>query len=223
MRKIAVGFFSFTEVTDPAEHRSYNEWHALDHMPEQFPMAGMAHGTRWVSTPTCMAARAAAPPPYDAVHYITMYLMTEPIEQTLREFYDRGVELGRLGRFHKHRKSHLTGGWRVESMAAAPRVLVSPEAVPYRPHAGVYVVVEPDTAPVRTLVDVAGVAGVWTFREPVVVEGLPWQPGPRRVTVCWCDDDPLAVAGAIGAQLTETVEYAGPLCTITDLRGNWFD
>ena len=35
------GFFSFTEVTDPAEHRSYNEWHQLDHLPEQFPLAGI--------------------------------------------------------------------------------------------------------------------------------------------------------------------------------------
>ena len=38
--KAAYGFFSFTEVTDPAEHRSYNEWHQLDHLPEQFPLAG---------------------------------------------------------------------------------------------------------------------------------------------------------------------------------------
>ena len=78
VNKVKVGFFSFTEITDPSAHREYNEWHQLDHMPEQFPMAGMAHGTRWVSTPACMVARAAAPLPYDAVHYVTMYLMTEP-------------------------------------------------------------------------------------------------------------------------------------------------
>ncbi len=40
MANVRIGFFSFTEVTDPAEHRSYNEWHQLDHMPEQFPIAG---------------------------------------------------------------------------------------------------------------------------------------------------------------------------------------
>ena len=38
--KFKIGFFSFTEITDPAEHRSYNEWHMLDHMPEQYPIAG---------------------------------------------------------------------------------------------------------------------------------------------------------------------------------------
>ena len=58
MNKVKVGFFSFTEITDPAEHRSYNEWHQLDHMPEQYPLAGMAFGQRWVSTPACRVGRA---------------------------------------------------------------------------------------------------------------------------------------------------------------------
>jgi hypothetical protein len=58
MNKVKVGFFSFTEITDPSEHRSYNEWHQLDHMPEQYPLPGMAFGQRWVSTPACRAARA---------------------------------------------------------------------------------------------------------------------------------------------------------------------
>ena len=40
VNKVKVGFFSFTEITDPAAHREYNEWHQLDHMPEQFPMRG---------------------------------------------------------------------------------------------------------------------------------------------------------------------------------------
>ena len=55
--KVKVGFFSFTEITDPTEHHSYNEWHMLDHMPEQYPLDGIAYGQRWVSTPACRAAR----------------------------------------------------------------------------------------------------------------------------------------------------------------------
>jgi len=31
-----LGFFSFTEVTDPSAHEAYNAWHQLDHLPEQF-------------------------------------------------------------------------------------------------------------------------------------------------------------------------------------------
>jgi len=44
--KIRLGFFSFTEITDPNEHHSYNEWHQLDHMPEQFPLSGIVYGQR---------------------------------------------------------------------------------------------------------------------------------------------------------------------------------
>ena len=58
MNKVRIGFFSFTEITDPTKHRAYNEWHQLDHMPEQFPIRGVAYGQRWVSTPACRDARA---------------------------------------------------------------------------------------------------------------------------------------------------------------------
>src|SRR5438445_527148 len=84
--KVKVGFFSFTEITDPHEHRAYNEWHQLDHMPEQFPLRGIAYGQRWVSTPACRAARLTSGPLLDPIHYMTLYLITEPVDETLREF-----------------------------------------------------------------------------------------------------------------------------------------
>src|SRR5579862_5180869 len=140
--KTAYGFFSFTEVTDPAEHRSYNEWHQLDHLPEQFPLPGIVYGQRWVSTPACRAARVASDPALDPIHYVTCYLMAEPIEQTLDDFFALGAELHRLDRFHEKRRAHLTGPFGVVEAAAAPRVLVSAAAVPYRAHRGIYVIVE---------------------------------------------------------------------------------
>ena len=80
--KPSYGFFSFTEVTDPAAHHAYNEWHQLDHLPEQYPLPGIVHGQRWVSTPACRAARAVSGPPLDPIHYVTCYLMAEPIGPT---------------------------------------------------------------------------------------------------------------------------------------------
>src|SRR5271163_2686196 len=58
--KVVAGFFSFTEITDPGSHRSYNEWHQLDHLPEQYPIAGVVSGQRWVLTPGCRTARLAS-------------------------------------------------------------------------------------------------------------------------------------------------------------------
>ena len=232
------GFFSFTEVTDPAEHRSYNEWHQLDHLPEQFPLPGIAYGQRWVSTPACRVARAVSAGELDGVHYVTCYLMAEPIAETLDEFFALGAELHRLNRFHQQRRAHLTGPFHIDRSVAAPRVLVSAAAVPFRAHRGIYVIVEEvldasttDGEPPEWHL-VPGVAGVWTFASAPGLTSKRWTPGARRVTVCWLDDDVLDVAARIapliaGRQVAvrgqPRVTFAGPFETITPWQWDWFD
>ena len=212
MSKVKVGFFSFTEITDPNEHHSYNEWHMLDHMPEQYPLDGIVYGQRWVSTPACHAARAASGAQLDPIHYVTLYLMSEPVERTLQEFMALGRALHEKDRFHLHRKARLSGPFPLDAIAVAPRVLISPEAVPYRPNRGVYVVVQPvgAAAPdLDALCATAGVAGAWRFAE-----------AERRITVAWLDDAPLDVRAPAGA---DGAEFAGPFETITPWQWNWFD
>lgn len=212
--KVKVGFFSFTEITDPREHRSYNEWHQLDHMPEQFPLDGIAFGQRWVSTPACRAARAASGELLAPIHYVTLYLITEPVERTLDEFMQLGRDLYAVGRFHHHRRAHLSGPFPVERTAVAPRVLVSAAAVPYRPNTGVYVAVGPAAAAPADLGEVCaqpGVAGAWAFTD-----------GERRITMAWLDGEPLAVAPRL-APLARGAELAGPFETITPWEWDWFE
>jgi hypothetical protein len=226
--KISHGFFSFTEVTDPAQHAAYNEWHQLDHLPEQYPLTGIVHGQRWVSTPACRAARAVNGPGLDPVHYVTCYLMAEPIEETLDDFFALGGELRRLDRFFAARHAHLTGPFAATDAIAAPRVLVSDAAVPFRPNRGVYVIVEDaGVAPgdVRALVEQPGVAGVWTFATNPDLTSRRWSAGARRITVAWLDEEPLAVAPRL-APIVERragVEFAGPFETITPWAWDWFD
>ena len=231
-----MGFFSFTEITDPAEHRSYNEWHQLDHMPEQYPLAGMAYGQRWVATPACRAARAVDGELLAPVHYATLYLMTEPVDETLAQFQALGGELRRRGRFHQHRRAQLSGPFVLESVRAAPRALVSAAAVPYRPNRGVYLVVEdrastddrPAQESLDELLETAGVAGVWTFASATERRG-PWYPGVRRVTVCYLDDEPLGVAASVAAVVRRRppgpgpVIHAGPYETVTPWQWDWFE
>jgi hypothetical protein len=228
--KVKVGFFSFTEITDPNEHHSYNEWHQLDHMPEQFPLPGVAFGQRWVSTPACRAARAVDGELLAPIHYVTLYLMTEPVEETLRDFMALGRELHEVDRFHRHRRALLSGPFEVTAIAAAPRVLVSAEAVPYRPHRGVYVVVadgerpglEPAVEP-GSLLDEPGVAGLWNFASTEDFASR-WHTGRRTVSVCWLDADPLAVAPALDARVAAGgVVFAGPFETVTPWQWDWFD
>jgi hypothetical protein len=211
--KIKVGFFSFTEITDPNEHHAYNEWHMLDHMPEQFPIPGIAFGQRWVSTPACRAVRTASDSLLDPIHYVTLYLMTEPVDETLREFRRLGGELREKGRFHLHRQARLSGPFALAETAAAARVLVSPEAVPYRPHYGVHVQVQTVSNPAPALdarCEIPGVAGAWSFTDAA-----------RRITVTWLDEEPLAVVDRVPAP--SECEFAGPLETITPWQWDWFD
>jgi hypothetical protein len=236
--KVAYGFFSFTEITDPSEHRAYNAWHQLDHLPEQFPLPGIVYGQRWVSTPACRAARLASGPALDPIHYVTCYLMAEPIEETINEFFALGAELHRLDRFFAPRRAHLTGPFRVLDAHAASRTRVSAAAVPFRPHRGIYVKVDEPTADVASdaghdlLVDVPGVAGVWTFSNVETPTSRRWTAGHRRITVCWLDDDPLDVAARIAPLVTTRREppdpsaqitFAGPFETITAGHWDWFD
>jgi hypothetical protein len=170
--KTSFGFFSFTEVTDPAEHRAYNEWHQLDHLPEQFP-SGIVYGQRWSRRRRVGQHGQRRIPRPDPL--LTCYLMAEPIESTLDDFFDLGARLHDLDRFHRHRRAHLTGPFRVSDATAAPRVLVSAEAVPFRAHRGLYVVVEEHRdgdalvdyqrwlAGTRARAASTGIAGMWTF------------------------------------------------------------
>jgi hypothetical protein len=209
MNKVKVGFFSFTEITDPNEHHAYNEWHQLDHMPEQFPLPGIAFGQRWVSTPACRAARQASGELLDSIHYVTLYLMSEPVDETLRAFRQLGRDLYRAGRFHHHRHAHLSGAFAVTATTVASRVLVSEAAVPYRPNRGVYVTVGA-RVDLDALCATTGVAGAWAFADET-----------RPITVAWLDDDPLAVAARVPP--ARDAEFAGPFETITPWKWDWFE
>ena len=211
--KVQLGFASFTEV-EAGAHDSYNEWHLFDHLPEQLPIGGIAWGQRWVLTPA-LRERALLTPPLDRVHYVTLYLVAEPVAPTLARFQELARELRALGRFHEQRTSHLAGAFEVDAMAATPRVLVSPEAIPYRPHTGVHVCVQPaiEAVDLAELLAVDGVAGAWSFKGD-----------DHRVTWCWLDsaladiDRALADVPAPGATFAATMQTINPFAP-----HDWFD
>jgi hypothetical protein len=219
--KVVAGFVSFTEVAAGA-HRSYNEWHLFDHLPEQLPLRGIAWGERWVLTPA-RRARSHLVPPLDRIHYVTLYLLAEPVDETIAEFFALAGELRAADRFHEHRTAHLAGPAAVTASSAAPRALVSAAAIPSRPSTGVHVRVEPAATPSTAiaLADAPGVAGVWTFtgdgRSPAT-DGL-------RFTWCWLDGDVdetaralVAVPPADGASFVATLVPVDPRG-----RWDWFD
>ena len=253
MAKVRAGFFALTEITDPTHHRGYNAWHQLDHMPEQFPLRGIVYGQRWVSTPDCRRARAVDGGEFAAADYLTVYLMADPIHDTLRAFQSLADELHAAGRFTGSRRARLAGPYERTSVLAAPRVIVSAEAIPYRPNRGVYFVMRAwngrgrgrghgtgrrlsraaraaaDDELAARLVGADGVAGVWTFASSPRFDRHSWDTGERSMTLCYLDDEPLLVAPQLdgivgdGAADTGSVVLAGPFETIVPWEWDWFE
>jgi hypothetical protein len=193
MNKVKVGFFSFTEVLD-GRHREYNEWHLFDHMPEQLKLDGFQWGQRWVATPGLMKRRLFAGDDLARTQYVTIYLVTEPVQQAITDFYALARELHDRDRWFDARKSHLSGPFDLVRTYVSPRLAFDSDAIPYRPNRGIFVTAQDaidgpaleearqwyDQVHIPELLDVRGVAGSWCFEN---ADG-------RTIRVYWLDEDP---------------------------------
>ncbi|HEX7132805.1 MAG TPA: hypothetical protein VF228_09525, partial [Iamia sp.] len=148
------------------------------------------------------------------------YLMTEPVDETLVAFARLGRRAAETGRFPERATSLLLGAYHLQSCDAAPRVLVSSDAIPFRPHRGVVLIVERvgsgdvdawarwhHAEHVPLVLGRDGVAGIATFRSSTMLGVGPdqgaryampaWDPGDRFVTVVYVDGDLLATTEAL--------------------------
>lgn len=209
MNRVKVGFFSLTRHAESGDDRSYLEWHQLDHMPEQYQLHGLVVGQRWASTAACRAVRAAERGDWSSIEHVVCYMMGNPVDETVDEFLTFGRHLAELGRFPYNMPSQYRGALRLLETHAARRVLISPEVVPFRPHAGVYLIVDEPTERDRPtqdaylqrrhtellpeLVEVPGVAGAWSFATTRAIRRPAFTEGDYRMTLCYLDDEPAAV------------------------------
>jgi hypothetical protein len=218
MNRVKVGFFSLSHRSTTGDDRPYLDWHQLDHMPEQYQLPGMVVGQRWASTPACRAARAAAIDDWSLVDHVVCYMMGNPVDETIDEFLTLGRHLAELGRFSQTLPPHYRGALRLLEAQAAPRALIGAEVVPFRPHRGVYLIVEELTEStdqdafiqrmhievLPDLVSVPGVAGAWTFATTPSIRRPAFTKGPYRMTLCYLDEDPATV----GERLAPVLEKA---------------
>ena len=156
-----------------------------------------------MATPELIERRLFAAGDLERTQYVTLYLITEPVEKALEEFQALGRTLDSAGRFFKARRSHLGGPFRLVKTYAAPRMAVDADAIPYRPNRGVFVTAQDraeasteaaldearqwyDQVHIPDLLGVRGVVGCWWF------EAMSEGPSPRRRTirVYWLDEDP---------------------------------
>jgi hypothetical protein len=214
---ITVIYLSLSGRHPDGRDADYIEWHGLDHQPDQHRLAGLRASRRLVSTPACRAARAATSERYDPVDHVMTYLFADVAG--LHDFDVLNVAMTDAGR-NPYSRGQLVEGpipgmpllergpYLVRGMAAAPRVKVGADVLPWWPARGVYLVVEQGEAPAGDLSRVPGVGGVWW------ATGIPMDPpyslgdnAGLQVTYCFLDGEP-----------AETAERLRPA-----LRDRWAD
>jgi hypothetical protein len=193
-------FFSFAEITDPGWHRAYNTWHQLDHRPENLALDGVRHGERWVRTPSCAATSLVTDARLERTHYVNMYWFREPWRSSFAEWQELAERSYQWGRRPEigYTKRPLMGLFRTVRGRAAPRVLVGPDALPFRPARAVLLslhrfetahsgathafLLDADSRRVPELLAVDGVAGVWTFSSISTTLDPSWEPVAASAT-----------------------------------------
>jgi hypothetical protein len=197
----------------------YLRWHTLDHRPEQHRLAAVRASLRLVSTPACRSARAVSGGPLDAVDHVMTYFFTGVAG--LASFNELSTALGNAGRKLSLLPPVERGVYEVRGRAAAPRVKAGSDVLPWLPVRGAYLVVERGSAAVDQLVDVEGVAGVWSALSCQVDANLASAQGNQSITYCFLDEDPVVTAErlrpALAARWAESdIEplFAAPFYTV---------
>ncbi|WP_439031678.1 hypothetical protein [Gordonia terrae] len=182
MNRFPLAFFSFVHLADntPENHRNYNRWHLMDHRPENLALPGVAWGERWSHKPDidCMDGATAA---FGSVDYVAMYWFNDPVEESVAEWNRLGADSFEWGRgpLIPGVQRPLLGFFRPVKGYAAASALVSAEVLPLRPNRGVHLTLTrfddargapahehhaaEDRELIPELLDLAGVAGAWTF------------------------------------------------------------
>ena len=137
----------------------YLEWHSLDHRPEQHRLAQLRASFRMVSTPACRAARAASHERYDEADHLQTYFFTDL--SAMDRFNELNTALRNAGRAPYLLPLVERGVYRVDGIAAAPRIKVGADVLLWWSAKGVYFMIERGGDAVANLLDVPGVGGAW--------------------------------------------------------------
>lgn len=177
----------------------YLRWHTLDHRPEQHRLTAVRASLRLVSTPACRDARAAGNDRFDPVDHVMSYFFTD--QTGLAGFLALSDALGSAGRKLPLLPPVERGVYGVCGKAAAPRVKVGADVLPWWPTRGVYLLLETDATPPTELTALEGVAGIWSAQSQSVGKDLASARAGQTISYCFLDDDPVATALRLRAPL----------------------
>jgi hypothetical protein len=170
----------------------YLRWHTLDHRPEQHRLSAVRASLRLVSTPQCRAARASDDERFDAIDHVMTYFFTD--RSGLKGFNELSTALGDADRKLELLPPVQRGVYTVGDKVAAPRVKVGADVLPWWPSRGVYLLLETEAQAPTGLLDIDGVAGIWSAASHSVHSSLATAPEGQTISYCFLDDDPVATA-----------------------------
>lgn len=218
-----LAFFSFVELLDPDQARAYNEWHQLDHRPENLALPGVAWGDRWALTDACREQTIVGDEQYAGVDYAAMYWFRPPVEESVRAWNELGAASFQWGRGPQIPgvTRRLLAFFRPVKGYVSPHALVGADVLPFRPNRGLHLTLsrfaEPsgnatheqlrwyDRVRLPDLMQIDGVAGAWTFsfshhqqHSALSLESPGADaPGSLRIRLLYLDQDPLEVTGRL--------------------------
>jgi hypothetical protein len=177
----------------------YLRWHTLDHRPEQHRLSEVRASLRLVSTPACRSVRGASPDRYDAIDHVMTYFFSDA--SGLGGFLELSKALGGAGRKLALLPPVERGVYDVSSKAAAPRVKVGADVLPWWPVRGMYLLMENNASPATDLMEIQGVAGVWTATSQSVGAKMASAPVGQTLSYLFLDDDPVVTAARLRTAL----------------------
>ena len=183
----------------------YLRWHTLDHRPEQQRLPAIRTSLRVVSTPACRQARAACDPDFAAVDHVMAYFFTGL--EGLDSFNALSIALRNAGRSPFILPPVQRGLYTVASRTAASRVRVGADVLPWLPVRGVYLLLEQGQRTPASLTGVPGVAGVWCA--DAVPSRFTSAGESQRLTLCFCDGDPVDTAARLRPVLEQRWNNGG--------------
>jgi len=200
-------FVSMAKRHPEGTDADYLRWHTLDHRPEQHRLSEVRASLRLVSTAECRSARAAGRDRYDAIDHVMTYFFSDP--SGMNGFLDLAKALIGANRKLPLLPPVERGVYDVQSKSAAPRVKVGADVLPWWPVKGVYLLLERGDVTAKGLLDVEGVAGVWSAVTLAVDARLASAQVGQSITYCFLDDDPVATADRLRPVLAARWEQAG--------------
>jgi hypothetical protein len=200
-------FVSMATRHPEGQDADYLQWHTLDHRPEQHRLSAVRASLRLVSTPACRSARAAGQDRYDAIDHVMTYFFSDP--SGLDGFLDLAKALIGADRKLPLLPPIERGVYDVERKVAAPRIKIGADVLPWWPIKGVYLLLERGAASADRLVDVDGVAGVWSAASLAVDAKLASAKAGQSITYCFLDDDPIATAARLRPVLERRWQDSG--------------